>query len=98
MIRAKKPVGVICIAPAMMAKAIQGMAESAQLTIGNDQATAEQMEKLGVIHSACAVGDMVVDERYNIVSTPAYMLGQRISDVAEGINKLVDKVLSMIPS
>ncbi len=96
MVRAKKPVGVICIAPAMMSKAIQGLTESAELTVGNDPATAEQMEKLGVVHTACAVENMVVDERYKIVSTPAYMLGQRISHVAEGIEKLVEKVLSMI--
>jgi len=96
MIDAGKPIGVICIAPAMAAKAISGFTEEAQLTIGNDINTASEMEKLGVVHTKCAVQDFVTDEKYKIVSTPAYMLGPRISDVAKGIDGLVKKVLSLI--
>jgi len=37
-----------------------------------------------------------VDEQNRIVSTPAYMLGPGIKDVAVGIEKLVNQVISMI--
>ncbi|MFQ6610930.1 MAG: isoprenoid biosynthesis glyoxalase ElbB [Fidelibacterota bacterium] len=96
MIGAGKPIGVICIAPAMAAKAISNVTKGAKLTIGNDKNTASEMEKLGVFHTECAVQNFVTDEKYKIVSTPAYMLGPRISDVAKGIDGLVKKVLSLI--
>ncbi len=38
---------------------------------------------------------MVVDEEHKIVSTPAYMLGKTIKDVAEGIEKLVKEVIKL---
>ena len=43
----------------------------------------------------CAVDDIVVDEGRKIVTTPAYMLAERIRDAAQGINKLVAKVLQL---
>ena len=96
MINLKKPIGIICIAPAMMAKAINTLKQTAKLTIGNDQATAEQIEKLGVSHTECMVQNIVIDSDMRLVSTPAYMLGPRISDVAVGINKLVQEVVKMM--
>jgi enhancing lycopene biosynthesis protein 2 len=35
------------------------------------------------------------DEKNRIVSTPAYMLGSSIKDVAEGIEKLVAKIVEL---
>lgn len=96
MIKLKKPIGIICIAPAMMAKALNTLNQTASLTIGNEQTTAEQIEKLGVTHTDCLVKNIVIDKDMRLVSTPAYMLGPSITDVAAGINKLVEEVVSMI--
>jgi len=93
MFRAKKPIGVECIAPAVLARALKGKGVKVKLTIGNDAGTAKALEALGAKHVNCAVGDIVVDEKHKVVSTPAYMLGPGIKDVAEGIEKLVAKVL-----
>jgi len=35
------------------------------------------------------------DNKNKLVTTPSYMLGPRIKDVAKGIQKLVDKVLEL---
>ena len=51
---------------------------------------------MGSAHVKCQVSDMVVDEDNNLVSTPAYMEAQSIKDAADGIEKLVKQVLSMI--
>jgi enhancing lycopene biosynthesis protein 2 len=64
-------------------------------TIGNDADTAAAMDKMGATHQECAVDDIVEDKARKLVSTPAYMLGKRISEVASGINKLVDRVLEL---
>jgi enhancing lycopene biosynthesis protein 2 len=50
---------------------------------------------MGGVHRVCTVGDICVDEKNRIVTTPAYMLGPGIKQVANGIEKLVDKVLSL---
>ena len=88
--KAGKPIGLICIAPAMAGKIF---GHGVKCTIGKDPDTAAILEKTGAIHIACNVDDIVVDENNKLVTTPAYMLGQSISEVAVGINKLVDKVL-----
>jgi enhancing lycopene biosynthesis protein 2 len=93
MVEAGKPVGAICIAPATLTKALAG--KRPEVTIGNDQATASAIEAMGGQHRTCPVHEIYVDEKNNIVSTPAYMLGPGIKEVAEGIQKLVDKVLEL---
>lgn len=92
--RAKKPMGAICIAPATIA-AILGADHHPDLTIGNDPSTARALEVMGAIHHNCKVNECYVDKTNKIVSTPAYMLALRISEVADGIEKLVQKVLEL---
>ena len=94
MSKAHKPIGVVCIAPAMMAKMAQELGSKVKLTIGNDSETASALKSMGVDHIDTPVTDIVVDEQHKIVSTPAYMLAQRISEAATGIEKLVKKVLA----
>ncbi|WP_030129092.1 isoprenoid biosynthesis glyoxalase ElbB [Pseudomonas sp. QTF5] len=89
---AGKPVGLICISPALAAK-IYG--PGVTCTIGNDADTAATMNKMGATHAECAVTDIVEDKARKLVSTPAYMLAQSISEAASGINKLVDRVLEL---
>ncbi|VVN32102.1 isoprenoid biosynthesis glyoxalase ElbB [Pseudomonas fluorescens] len=89
---AGKPVGLICISPALAAK-IYG--PGVTCTIGNDADTAAAMNKMGATHADCAVTEIVEDKARKLVSTPAYMLAQSISEAASGINKLVDRVLEL---
>ncbi|HDP95120.1 MAG TPA: isoprenoid biosynthesis glyoxalase ElbB [Candidatus Aminicenantes bacterium] len=94
-IDAHKALGFICIAPALMARVAKSRNIHPRLTIGTDKDTSAAVEKMGGIHVAVQVRGVVVDEDLRIVSTPAYMLGQRISEVADGIDKLVEKLLQM---
>ncbi len=91
-IAAGKPAGFLCIAPIML-PLIYG--EGVQGTIGTDPDTAEVFEQLGGDHQPCPVEGIVVDEAHKVVSTPAYMLADNIAEAAEGIDKLVRKVLSL---
>ena len=95
MVTAKKPIGVICIAPAMLAAAL-GKELSPTVTIGNDSGTAAEISKTGAVHQECPVTDFVVDKKNKIVSTPAYMLANRISEAYEGIEKCVKEVIKLI--
>ena len=89
---AKKPVGLICISPALSAKIF---GEGVRCTIGTDADTAAVVTQMGGVHEDCAVDGIVVDEGNRLVTTPAYMLTESLSEASKGINKLVEQVLSM---
>ena len=89
---AKKPVGALCISPALIAK-VPGDVE---VTIGQDKGTAEAVEKLGATHTITSHGEIVVDEKYKVVTTPCYMLDATISQIAEGANNAIAKILNDI--
>lgn len=96
MIDAGKPVGAICIAPATLAKILEGGAISPKLTIGNDAATARDIDAMGSRHINCVVTDFVTDTENRIVTTPAYMLAEKIGDAWTGIGGLVEEILEMV--
>ena len=88
---AKKPLGFVCIAPAIAAKLFGS--EHVKLTIGHDADTAARLTSLGAEHVTCDVKDIVVDVAHQIASTPAYMEAQGPAQVYLGIDKLVAQVL-----
>jgi len=89
---AGKPIGLMCISPAIAAK-IYG--PGVICTIGSDADTAAAVTKMGGSHEECEVSEIVEDKARKLVSTPAYMLAQSISEAASGINKMVDRVLEL---
>ncbi len=93
LLKANKPVGAICIAPATLTKALSD--KKVEVTIGTDSQTAATIESMGGTHKVCTVDMIHCDESNKIVSTPAYMLGPGIKDVAQGIEKLVNKVVEL---
>ena len=95
-IAANKPLGAICIAPAMLAKVLEGTGVNTKLTIGNDPQTAQAIEEMGTTHVACGVTKHITDRENKIVSTPAYMLATKIGETWVGIEGLVNEVLALI--
>jgi len=95
MAAAGKPICAICIAPALVAATL-GREYAPKLTIGNDAGTAAAIAATGSEHVTCPVTEFVVDRERKIVSTPAYMLAQRISETADGIARAVKETLGMI--
>ncbi len=95
---AKKPVGAICIAPALVALTLAKGGKGATLTIGNDSGTASALESLGSRHETHnSAREIAVDESLKLVTTPAYMFGDaRISDVFTGIDRLVAEILKRV--
>ena len=91
---AKKPIGALCIAPALLA-CILGRELHPELTIGSDAGTAAALEKMGARHVAVTVSEIVIDKQSKIVSTPAYMCARSIKEAADGIEKLVTAILKL---
>lgn len=90
---AGKPQGFICIAPVLAARALGE--QHVKLTIGNDPATAAALEAKGAHHIDCSVDSIVVDQSKRVVTTPAFMLAQSITEAERGINQLVEAVLKL---
>lgn len=91
-VEAKKPAGYMCISPVLLPH-IYG--KGVKVTIGNDGEVASAINKMGGEHVNCGVRDIVVDDKHQLVTTPAYMLAENLPDAEEGISKLVEKVLYM---
>ncbi|MGM0471136.1 MAG: isoprenoid biosynthesis glyoxalase ElbB [Bacillota bacterium] len=96
MIEENKPVGAICIAPLVVAKALATTKYRPQLTVGYECPQSKYIEEeLGALHLERAVDEIVVDKELKLVTTPAYMLGESIAEVDAGIAALVDKVVEL---
>lgn len=89
---AGKPAAYACIAPALAAK-VYG--NKVNLTIGNDAGTAAALEQFGVTHQNCSVDEVIIDQQAKLVTTPAYMLGQNLLEVSEGLDKMVQAVFAL---
>ena len=90
--QAKKPAAYACIAPALAAK-VYG--NKTKMTIGDDESTAGGLNALGATHVECSVDEVVVDNDAKLVTTPAYMLAQSVSEANASISKMVKTVLAM---
>lgn len=91
---AGKPIGAICIAPAVVGRVLGP--KGVTLTIGHDAAgTGAAIEAMGAKHRVCDTDACVVDAKHHVVSTPAYMHTDGIGMVWEGVRKLVDDVMRM---
>lgn len=88
-----KPIGLMCIAPVLIPRLL---GDSVPVTIGQDPGVAGAISAMGGLHRSCKVGDIVTDHEHRVVTTPAYMLAERISEAAGGIFKLVDKLDDMM--
>lgn len=95
MFAAKKPIGALCIAPVVLARAL-GKVAPITVTIGSDAGTAAAIQATGAQHQDCPVREFIIDREHRIVSTPAYMLAGRISEAADGIEKTVRAVISLL--
>jgi len=86
------PIGAMCIAPALVARCIPGVA----VTIGTDHGTAEKIRKMGCEHFDCSPEESYTDMKNRVVSTPAYMIAEGPAQVLKGAESMVDALEKLI--
>jgi enhancing lycopene biosynthesis protein 2 len=86
---AGKPIGALCISPALIARILGNV----EVTIGNDPGTAAAIEKMGGKHVKTTHGEVVVDKRNKIFTTPCYMLDATIVQIYEGAKNVVNEIM-----
>ncbi len=91
MVSAGKPIGGLCISPVIFAKVLGDV----EITIGDELPTIKAIESLGARHVKTGHGEIVIDKRYKLVTTPCYMLNASIDQVGKGIEAVVNAILEM---
>ncbi|MCG6190799.1 isoprenoid biosynthesis glyoxalase ElbB [Maribellus maritimus] len=91
-VAAGKPIGALCIAPVLVTKVLGDV----KVTIGEDEGTFKAIEQIGGTHVKTTHGEIVVDERYKVVTTPCYMLDASIVQIAEGAENVVKQIMKML--
>ena len=96
MIDKNKPVGALCIAPALIARILGKRGIKVTLTIGNDPDTAGAINKMGADHIDCPVNQAVIDREAGVITAPAYMLAKSIKDVEESVKAMIDGIFELL--
>lgn len=86
--KANKPICAMCIAPIVLAKVLGPM--GVKLTLGQPCDASRVAEKLGAVQVNCNPIDIAVDEKLKVVTTPAYMVASRISEIFDGADHMVE--------
>jgi enhancing lycopene biosynthesis protein 2 len=87
-----KPIGALCIAPVLLAKTLEG----AKITIGSDESDAKAVAKIGAEHILTTHEEVVIDQKYKIITSPCYMLDANILQIESGADKVVKAMLKMM--
>ncbi len=87
-----KPIGALCISPVILAKVLDGV----EVTIGQDDETAGAIVNMGATHSKTSHGEVVVDQKRKVVTTPCYMLDARIDQIGEGAENAVKAMIKLM--
>jgi enhancing lycopene biosynthesis protein 2 len=89
--KAGKPIGALCIAPAMISKILGNV----EVTIGQDKGTAEAIKSMGSTHKNTKHGEVAIDAKNKIFTTPCYMLDSTIKQIHDGAYNLVKAIIEM---
>lgn len=88
-----KPIGAMCIAPILLAKAIGKVT----ITVGsNSDAAAKAAESVGAVHVETTSGNICLDKANKVVTAPCYMLDASIVSIYEEADKLVKELMAMM--
>lgn len=93
MLDLRKPIGALCISPAFIARIIGNKVE---VTIGSDEGTAEAINTMGGKHINTTHGEVVIDKKHNVYTTPCYMLDATILDIEQGAMNVVKEIMESL--
>ena len=99
-----KPIAALCVSPVVLAKAFEGSAIEATLTLGS---TAESspydiagftagIESVGVKSEMKTVAEIAVDKQNKIVSAPCYMMDADLLQVRNNISQAIKTLVELI--
>jgi len=88
----RKPIGALCISPVLLAKIMGDIT----ITVGPDAEDAANVIAMGAHHIPTKHGEVIIDEKHRLFTTPCYQLKSTIVQVAEGADNIVKAILKVI--
>lgn len=85
----RKPIGALCISPVILARVLNDV----ELTIGSDPGTAAAVNRMGAKHKTTTHGEVIIDKKNLVFTTPCYMLDADIVQIEEGAMNVVKAIL-----
>jgi enhancing lycopene biosynthesis protein 2 len=89
---AGKPIGALCISPVIIAHVLKKVS----VTFGKDEKINAIFQRSGTKTTNTDACNIVIDNANKIVTTPCYMLDARISEISEGIEKLIQQLIKLV--
>jgi enhancing lycopene biosynthesis protein 2 len=88
---AGKPIGALCISPVILAKVLP----DTTITMGQDPSAIENIKTMGASHKPTSAGEVVIDKKNKVVTSPCYMLDSSVVDIADGAINTVNALLAL---
>ena len=88
----RKPIGALCISPVLLAKIMGAVI----ITVGPDEGDAANVILMGAHHMAAKHGEVIIDEKHRLFSTPCYQLKSTIVEIAEGADNIIKAMLKVM--
>ena len=87
-----KPIGALCIAPAVITRVLGNI----EVTLGDDPEDAQAITRMGGRHRIASHGEVITDHHHKVFSTPCYQLSANIADIYNGATNIVREMLKVI--
>ena len=99
-----KPIAALCVSPVVLAKAFEGSAIHASMTIGTDQEKSPYsvtdfsagLAKTGVEPVMKTVREIQIDTANKIVTAPCYMMDANILEISNNIRQAVEALRDLV--
>ncbi len=104
MINVGKPVCALCVSPVVVAKALEGSAISASMTLGSDQESSPYdingfnagIESVGAKAAMKTIKEIQVDTANKIVTAPCYMMDANILEIRENVKQAIEATIALV--
>lgn len=104
MVNVGKPIAALCVSPVVVAKALEGSAITAQMTIGSNMEDSSYdinsfsagLQATGVHVDMKTIVEIDIDKKNKIVSAPCYMMEASLLEVRKNISMAIDALIDLV--
>jgi enhancing lycopene biosynthesis protein 2 len=104
MVNVGKPIAALCVSPVIVAKALEGSAITANLTIGSNAESSPYdinsfsagLKVTGVQVDMKTITEIEIDKKNKIISAPCYMMDASLLEVRQNIAMAIEALINLI--
>ncbi|MDP5099187.1 MAG: isoprenoid biosynthesis glyoxalase ElbB [Crocinitomicaceae bacterium] len=104
MVNVGKPIAALCVSPVVVAKALQGSAITANMTIGSNAESSPYdinsfsagLKATGVQVDMKTITEIEIDKKNKIISAPCYMMDASLLEVRQNIAMAIEALIDLM--